>query len=101
MMQPDNEMAEGEMPMAAPSMEQCVPANLLAMPDDNEQMVEPEVGDIVQYTVEGKISRLDGGNAYLTPTAINGKEVNAPEQQPEGDNMGTLTMAAQKMDESE
>jgi hypothetical protein len=53
--------------------EQCVPLETLAMPGDGEQMTNPEVGDPVSYTIEGKVTRIEGGNAYVKPETINGK----------------------------
>jgi hypothetical protein len=55
--------------------QQCVPLDALAMPDEQEQMNPPAVGDSVSYQVEGKVVRIDGKNAYVEPTAINGQPV--------------------------
>ncbi|HVX56972.1 MAG TPA: hypothetical protein VHA37_04520 [Candidatus Saccharimonadales bacterium] len=68
------------------SDEQCVPLDALAMPDETEQMATPAVGDTVNYQVEGKVVRIEGGNAYVQPTSVNGQAVEADEeQQPEPD----------------
>lgn len=63
-----------EKPAGAAS-EQCVPLDALAMPDDADQMANPEPGDPVSYTVEGKVMRVSGDMAYVQPTAVNGKPV--------------------------
>jgi len=55
--------------------EDCVPVSALASPGEDEQMTTPEVGDIVQYQKEGKITRIEGDNAYVTVQSVNGKPV--------------------------
>jgi hypothetical protein len=68
-----------------PGTRDTVPADLLAMPDDSEQMTTPEVGDEVTYTVTGKVVSIDGGNAVIERRTINGKDLAAsqPPQSPE------------------
>lgn len=61
--------------------EQCVPVEALAMPDEAEKMTPPEVGDRVSYTVEGKVSRIEGPNAYVTVETVNGEPLG--EEKPE------------------
>ena len=56
-------------------MEQCVPIEALAMPEEGDQLANPEVGDQVSYTVEGKVTRIQGGSAYVMPESVNGKPV--------------------------
>ncbi len=83
--------------------EDCVPLSALGMPDETEQMQSPEEGDPVQYTVEGTISRIEGDNAYVTRTAINGQPVaqkpddqNQPENpaaEPDEDDQGYNQLA--------
>lgn len=63
--------AEAAQPMA----DQCVPAAALAVPDEGEQMAAPEVGDKVTYTVEGKVTRVEGEQVYVAPETINGEPV--------------------------
>lgn len=46
------------------------------MPDETEQMQSPEVGDKVQYTVEGTVSRIDGDEAYVKRDTVNGQPIN-------------------------
>lgn len=81
-------------------MEQCVPIDALAMPDDQEQMQPPAVGDAVNYQVDGKITRIDGQNAYVMPTAVNGQQM-ADMKEQEPDQEGALRQEAQEMDDSE
>lgn len=45
------------------------------MPDEGEQMANPEVGDPVSYQVEGKVTRVEGDMAYVQADSINGKPV--------------------------
>ena len=87
-------MSEGMPPLPQDPMlsmmgsanEQCVPVAALQQADDADQLVTPEVGDVVSYTVEGKISRIEGDKAYVTVETANGKPV-ADEQNetPDGD----------------
>jgi hypothetical protein len=68
------------------SNEQCVPVVALQQPDDSEQLVTPEVGDVVSYTVEGKISRIEGDKAYVTVETANGKPIaDEKENEPNAD----------------
>lgn len=69
----------------APSAPDCVPLSALNMPDDSEQMQAPEVGDKVQYTVEGTVENITGDNAYIDRTSINGQPVGEEDGQSEPD----------------
>jgi len=62
------------------SGEDCVPVDCLAMPDsDNgDKMANPEPGDMVTYTVEGKVTRVEDGKAYVDREMINGKPCGEP-----------------------
>lgn len=55
--------------------EDCVSLSSLATPDDQEQMAEPEVGDTVTYQVEGKVTRIENGSAYVKRVSVNGEPV--------------------------
>jgi hypothetical protein len=55
-------------PMPGASHEQAVPAALLAIDG-----AEPMPGDEVEFTVRGKVTRSEGGKAFIEPTAINGQ----------------------------
>ncbi len=59
----------------ADDKEQCVPLEALQMPDETEQMTAPEVGDVVDYQVQGKVTRVEGGMAYVQPMSINGQDL--------------------------
>lgn len=56
-----------------PSSGLSVPLAMLATPDDKENMETPAVGDAGTCTVEYTVDSIDGQNATITPTAINGK----------------------------
>jgi hypothetical protein len=56
------------------------------MPDEQEQMAAPEPGDAVTLQVEGKVSRIEGEMAYVTPTMVNGLEVKEENPKAEGRN---------------
>ena len=53
--------------------EMCVPASALAAGDDGQDMSTPGVGDEVDFSGKGKVTRVEGDNVYLTPTEINGE----------------------------
>ena len=57
--------------------EDCVSLKSLAMPDPDsgDQMANPEVGDRVNYQVEGTVTRIEGDNAYVKRETINGEPV--------------------------
>lgn len=59
------------------SQEDCVPVSALAQPGEDEQMNPPGIGDVVQYQKEGKVTRIEGDNAYVKVQAVNGKPVTA------------------------
>lgn len=94
-------MSEGEPTESPMGPEDCVSLSALAMPGDDEQMAAPELGDKVQYTVEGTISRIEGDNAYITREAVNGEPVKgaAPMAPEAPDEMGELRGMAEGMKE--
>lgn len=51
----------------------CVPLSALRMPDETEQLQSPEIGDKVQYVVEGCVKKITGDNAYVERETINGQ----------------------------
>ena len=57
--------------------EVCVPISSLASPGEDDQLQNPAIGDLVQFQTEGKVTRIDGENAYVKPDSINGKPVTA------------------------
>lgn len=83
---------------AAPS-EICVPLDSLTMGsgEDSSSTVAPEVGDPVDFSATGTVSRVEGGNAYLTLESVNGKplpEAAAPAAEPTADDMRALGASA-------
>ena len=48
--------------------EHCVPLALLAL-----EGTKPAVGDAVEYTVAGKVQRIEGDKAYILAETINGE----------------------------
>lgn len=89
--------------------EDCVSLDALSMPDEQEQMETPEVGDKVQYSVEGEITRIEGNNAYVKKAAVNGQPVEhsepdadeaGGESDNDADNMRGLETMARGMDAS-
>jgi len=104
-----NEMTEQPGQEAGAGMnasEQCVPTDALAMPDDGNQMTPPEKGDTVDYQVQGKVTRIEGGMTYVQPTSINGNDVEPaaeekveaanPEEQDQNDYAQLEDMAAKQ-----
>jgi hypothetical protein len=63
-----------------------VPLSLLSMPDDQEQMQPPEVGDVVNYQVTGKVVAIEGDYAKVQRQSINGQEL--PDAGPDETNGG-------------
>lgn len=57
--------------------EDCVPLNTLSSPGENDEMTNPSVGDLVQYQKEGKVTRIEGDNAYVKVNSVNGKPLTA------------------------
>lgn len=44
---------------------------------DGDQSVTPAVGDQVEFTVSGKVTRVDGGMISVMPETINGSPAQA------------------------
>lgn len=84
------------MPEPAGEMD-SVPVTALQMPDDQDQMTPPEVGDEVSYTVTGKVVSIEGGTARIERKTINGQEIEAPEPE-ESDEAESLMAEAEGMD---
>lgn len=64
------------MPPAMPlggAGEIAVPLAALAQPDDQEALVTPGQGDAVSLQVDAQVVRVEGGMAFIKPTAVNGK----------------------------
>lgn len=60
----------------------CVPSGALAIPGEGGNATAPEVGDTVEFTVSGKVSRTEGGELYVTPDTINGEPVESEAETP-------------------
>lgn len=66
--------------------ELCVPTRAVSLAGESGETVAPEVGDAVSLTVEGKIARVEGERAYVSPETANGEPVETsgpPESPPE------------------
>lgn len=57
--------------------ELCVPAAAVAASDENGGAVPPGVGDEVEFTVRGNVTRAEGDKVYVTPTSANGEPIAA------------------------
>ena len=89
---PENEPG----PMGGGSCEKdTVPMSALEMPDEQEQMTPPEVGDEVSYQVSGKVVSINGANAVIARTTINGQEVGGAEETAEPNEKDLESEAAQ------
>lgn len=75
----------------------CLPVSALAV-----EGTTPEVGDSVEYTVKGRVSRIEGGEAYVLPETVNGESAALPPE-PGGENEddSEMMMAAKKADEKD
>lgn len=75
-----------QQPMPAPAMPappsagltSTVPLSALAIPGEDEKLVNPEQGNKVNYTVDGIIESIQGEMAVVKILAINGDEVEQP-----------------------
>lgn len=89
-------------PMMPAANEQRVPLAALQQPDDTEQMITPEVGDMVTYTVEGRVARVEGETASVTVESVNGKPIHSegealPQQRPTEGGLQALEQEAKGM----
>jgi len=78
----DSDTAEGE-PKSKGSMmgEICVPTSALEVGDTEHDKTAPEVGDSVEVSLGGKVSRVEGGNVYFTAKTANGEPLAEEETQ--------------------
>lgn len=56
--------------------ELCIPVGALNSDTEEGGSVAPQEGDPVTVTIEGKVSRIEGGNVYLMPETANGAPIN-------------------------
>jgi hypothetical protein len=67
----------------------CIPVSSLAEKNETGQTVTPEKGDAVSFTVEGKVSKIENGSLYITPSKINDAKVEpAPATDPDAKTSG-------------
>lgn len=72
-------MDMSEMPApASAGLTSTVPLSALAVPGEDEMLVNPEQGNKVNYTVDGIIESIQGEMAVVKILAINGDEVEQP-----------------------
>lgn len=91
------EMGEAEEQQETAQMgDDTLPVELLGVPDDSEQIVNPEVGDRVSYTVEGRVLRVDGNLAIIKRESVNGKPIETKTPQ---DGLAALETMANGMDQ--
>lgn len=69
-------------PAALATREICVPDSALAIADESQQAVSPEDGDDVSLNITGKVTRREGGHAYIAVKSINGEEVSSGAEPP-------------------
>lgn len=80
----------------------CVDLSALSMPDEQDQMQPPAVGDLVQANIEGKVDSIQGDKAYVTMTAVNGQPVEDEDEGPSDNDeqeMANLQGMAEQMPE--
>jgi len=75
----------------------CVDLDSLSMPDEQEKMQAPEVGDKVQANIEGEVTRIEGNKAYVKMTAVNGQKVDDTAASSDADEEASLQAMAQQM----
>lgn len=65
---------------AETSEETCVPLAALTL-----EGTAPAVGDDVEFKLGGKVARIEGGHAYITPKTINGEPIPAAPKPPDSE----------------
>ncbi len=83
--------------------ELCLPQDVVATADDKDQKVAPEVGDEVRFDCVAKVTKVDGGNIYLSPTEVNGQPVGNEDKEeanePAAENDDSMRAMAQSADD--
>lgn len=59
--------------------ELCVPAAALQSDDEAGGNLTPDVGDTVDVTISGRVTRSEGGNLYIAPESANGQPLDHQE----------------------
>lgn len=84
------------------SGEDCVPLAALAMPDSEsgDQMTNPEVGDKVNYQIQGTVTRIEGENAYVKRESVNGQPVDeeSGEEEPSPEDQANQADQSERQD---
>ena len=86
MMMPKEIEADMASEMAGPgaqSTELCVPSTALEMGEGADKAA-PEVGDSVDFSATGRVSRVEGGHIYVDVSTVNDQPI-APMKKPEGE----------------
>lgn len=78
-------------------LEQRIPIEVLQQPDEGDQLTAPEVGDEVDFTVSGKVTRIEGAFAYVLPSTVNGQEVKGDAPAEGGDTLASLEAEAGRL----
>lgn len=78
-------------------LEQRIPIEALQQPDEGDQLTAPEVGDEVDFTVSGKVTRIEGAFAYVLPSTVNGQEVKGDAPAEGGDTLASLEAEAGRL----
>ncbi len=74
---PEMDVAVAEVPAPSAPGEVCVPLSAVAIADGDQQ-TEPEAGDQVSVTLEGKVVRVADGKVYFKADTANGEPMPAP-----------------------
>lgn len=83
--------------------ELCVPESALAQSGEDGGAVAPDVGDEVEVSVRGTVTRKEGGNVYFTPATANGEPISdqGGSAEPDEDDAMDREMARYDSSESE
>ena len=98
-------MSEGtDMPALPPELEELpqnetlqIPVSALATPDEKEQMVNPEPGDRVTAQVELEVVSVDGDQATVKISTVNGEALSEAAPEPAGPDMAGLQSEAEAL----
>jgi hypothetical protein len=82
--------------------ELCLPQDTVATANERDEKVAPEVGDEVRFDCVAKVTKVEGGNVYVSPTEVNGQPVGdeneEPDKGPDADNEDSMRNMAQSAD---
>ncbi len=83
--------------------ELCLPVSALSQPDEGGAAVAPGVGDEVEVSVTGRVTRSEGGDIYMMPVAVNGQplpqggEGGDPSLEEEGEALSAMSHGSEGM----